>query len=93
MLDTQGRQRTAERANKPMMIPMSAFEPPWCIMKRGKRKKLLKLDTVNRCAMPIMINEGPYRFEAILDLNLELDLSRLLSKYFVTTQAQSGKGT
>ena len=68
------------------MIPMSAFEPPWCIMKRGKRKKLLKLDTVNRCAMPIMINEGPYRFEAVLDLNLESDLSTLLSKYFVTIQ-------
>ena len=36
--------------------------------------------------MPIMINEGPYRFEAVLDLNLESDLSGLLSKYFVTTQ-------
>lgn len=61
-----------------MMIPMSAFEPPWCVMKRGKRKKLLKLDMVNRFAMPIMINEGPYRFEAVLELNLESDLpSRL----------------
>ena len=80
-----------------MMIPMSAFEPPWCVMKRGKRKKLLKLDTVNRFAIPIMINEGPYRFEAILEFNLELDLSRLLPKCFVTIQAgakaQSTKGT
>ncbi|MFA4911762.1 MAG: hypothetical protein WC649_12090 [Desulfobacteria bacterium] len=65
-----------------MMIPMSAFEPPWCVIKRGKRKKLLKLDMVNRFAIPIMINEGPYRVEAVLELNLESDLSTLLSKYF-----------
>jgi hypothetical protein len=40
------------------MIPMSALEPPWFVMKRGRRKKLLKLATVNRLAKAIRINDG-----------------------------------
>jgi hypothetical protein len=39
-----------------MIIPMSDFEPPWLAMKRGKRKKVPKLDTVNRLAKAMVIN-------------------------------------
>jgi len=43
-----------------MMIPISAMEPPLFLIKRGKRKKVLKLDTVNRLARDIMRNVGLY---------------------------------
>jgi hypothetical protein len=46
--EIQGRQMTEERAKTPIIIPMSDLEPPWLVMKRGKRKKAPKLDTINR---------------------------------------------
>jgi len=39
---------------------MSDLEPPWFVMKRGKRKKAPKLETVNRLAKAMMINDGLY---------------------------------
>jgi hypothetical protein len=41
-----------------MIIPISDFEPPWPAIKRGKRKKVPKLDTVNRLENAMVINEG-----------------------------------
>jgi hypothetical protein len=36
---------------------MSALEPPWFVMKRGNRKKVLKLDTVKRFATAMVMND------------------------------------
>jgi hypothetical protein len=41
-----------------MITPMSDLEPPWLVMKRGKRKKVPKLDTVNRLAKDMVVNDG-----------------------------------
>jgi len=60
MLEIQGRQRTAERAKIPMIIPISDLEPPWLIIYRGKRKKAPKLDTVNRLARAMVIKVALY---------------------------------
>jgi hypothetical protein len=39
-------------------MPISDLEPPWFVMKRGKRKKVPKLDTVKKLAKAMVINEG-----------------------------------
>jgi hypothetical protein len=39
-----------------MMIPMSAFPPPWPVMKRGKRKKAPRLETVKSWARDRIMN-------------------------------------
>jgi hypothetical protein len=39
------------------MTPTSAFEPPWAVMKSGKRKNIPKLDTVKKLANPIMTKD------------------------------------
>jgi hypothetical protein len=49
---------TEERAKTPIIIPMSDLEPPWLVMKMGKRKKAPKLDTINRFAKAMVINDG-----------------------------------
>jgi len=40
-----------------MTMPMSAFDPPWLIMKIGKRKKQPRLDTVKKLAAAIRTND------------------------------------
>jgi hypothetical protein len=55
-LEIQGRQRTAERAKMPMIIPISDFDPPCFKINKGKRKKAPKLETVNRLARAMVIN-------------------------------------
>jgi len=37
---------------------MSDLKPPWLVIKRGKRKKVPKLDTVNRLEKAMVINDG-----------------------------------
>jgi hypothetical protein len=38
---------------------MSALDPPWLVMKSGKRKKLPKLDILKRLEKAIMIKDRP----------------------------------
>jgi len=60
MPEIQGRQRTAESARTPIIIPMSDLEPPWFVMKRGKRKKVAKLETIKKLAKAMVINDWLY---------------------------------
>lgn len=66
MSEIQGRQRTAERAKAPIISPISALEPPWSVIKRGKRKKQPKLDTVKRLEKAMIRNDGLYNIEIFL---------------------------
>ena len=43
-----------------MIIPMSAFDPPWLVIKIGNMKKQPRLDTVKKLAAANRINGGVY---------------------------------
>jgi hypothetical protein len=49
------------------MMPISAFEPPRLVIKRGKRKKAPILDTMNKAAAAIKINDRLYRTGSVLE--------------------------
>ena len=63
MSEIQGRQRTEERAKAPIIIPISALEPPWSVIKRGNRKKQPKLDTVKKLEKAMVRNDGLYNID------------------------------
>ena len=56
--EIHGRHITEEKVKIPIIIPMSTFEPPWSDMKRGKRKKDPKLQTLKKLARAKVTNEG-----------------------------------
>ena len=42
----------------PIIMPISDLVPPWLDIKKGKRKNIPKLDTVNRFTKDMAINNG-----------------------------------
>ncbi|HKI47878.1 MAG TPA: hypothetical protein VKA69_01010, partial [Desulfobacteria bacterium] len=67
-----GRQITDERTVAPIIIPMSAFEPPWLIIKIGNMKKQPRLDTVKKLAAANRINDEVYMAGLAFDFTFEL---------------------
>jgi ubiquitin C-terminal hydrolase len=47
---------TEDRVMAPIKIPMSDLAPPWLVMNRGKRKKLLRLVMIKKLANAIRMN-------------------------------------
>lgn len=45
----------------PMMMPISAFDPPWLVINSGNKKKKPRLETVKKLAVAIRMNEAVYR--------------------------------
>ena len=54
-----------------MIIPISAFEPPWYVIKRGKRKKQPRLDTVKKLATDIRTKDGVYTAGSVFGFHFD----------------------